>query len=1202
MKIAVTSQKVSAAKKTAPSEHQDQPLQEQLTPPQQETTTMVAQEAPPQTSKSYRSAGKGSPLSASSTASGGSSPNTAMVSPQYMLTAPFSLGFSSPLFFPGMNFPADPSTLPLGSPGPKPRPIFPAQARKIAPAPLLQPAPPAPPLPQPQSQLATLNQRKLAGHLASPGSRITLSTSQSSLYSSPLSSPVASSPASPLLAGRKLSTPGHILRKPAESIPTLQRRASLNQLPSSAPPPLDLSAVIVPRRPSLSVPTIPRPSTSDADHTPAVGTLLKVPFSSDKPPLAPMDPTLSLGKKTTFTERFGASAAELASLKKARPDSPLGTPSPQPSPSPLTSPAVRFNLLSQLPPPMIADSAAAGSSSSKSASRRLFTPSDASSPISSKAAKAPRPKFQLSPSPQDLRNANSGPSTPVLVTPTSTAPALTHGDDDVSTSSHVITNLLASFTAVATPHSNSNSASPTDDSLGHVSSLSTSPSSSSPESDFKFDLAGVSINDPSKVTSLCVKKPPLDLHSMDFSFGLTSSPSRHPVNPPSQQQSTDPLNFSFEEETTDLDSLLDFEHKPAPAAEVPVAPAGAAGSVTSKKPKSSPRVRGRRGSKAASSATPLRSWTAEVDLETDTEDENLPEASPAAMHDQDGSRPLSSPVTTPLPSGPTSVTTPTPNSVGVANGSSSLVSPGAAVLASPFSSPACRILPRKYLSTRMMRARAKGPAVPSPEAPSTMLALGSLPGQSPWLAVTATAAPDLAAPTQLVSVVPLSDLPENDLLPEIQNGPGVGTVFPCICRLDLVREKRKFPCTFEGCDKTYKNGNGLRYHMIHGHWDDEPSANKPHKCPFVECKKRYKNANGLRYHLRHAHNGPVVAPAPEPSPPARFSFCTCPPATESRIIEDDRSADLDMDPEMDAASLLICLAPKSSAPAAPTFPGESTPAAAAAPQFSVTPSSAPASSATLGSAPTPTAGSRDRPSSTPKLSAKRRIVFKFAKKIPIPRVSHGEGSVIRKKHRSKSLSAVSILSSLLSPPRPRSLLPAPLREDHMDAIRRYTQLLDDPIVTEEVDHRTIELPEEGPSFRSPEEVAEAEAEQAASLQRQAEHEQQQRDAAMKGDPNVLLHNEVLAEFSSYSQEGDVELITQGNVPSRRHSFHHMPTYGPHLCPDYPLTQAADPELPFYGPSYPPPDFFASMAPVSQEEPPFTSSQQYSSPDFDGFPY
>ncbi|CCF56020.1 hypothetical protein KAFR_0A05850 [Kazachstania africana CBS 2517] len=88
-------------------------------------------------------------------------------------------------------------------------------------------------------------------------------------------------------------------------------------------------------------------------------------------------------------------------------------------------------------------------------------------------------------------------------------------------------------------------------------------------------------------------------------------------------------------------------------------------------------------------------------------------------------------------------------------------------------------------------------------------------------------------------------------------------------------EHKPFKCPVIGCEKTYKNQNGLKYHRIHGHQNQklhenpdgtfsilDPDSNepypdgmgyekdKPYRCEV--CGKRYKNLNGLKYHRGHS--------------------------------------------------------------------------------------------------------------------------------------------------------------------------------------------------------------------------------------------------------------------------------------------------------------------------------------------------------------
>lgn len=88
-------------------------------------------------------------------------------------------------------------------------------------------------------------------------------------------------------------------------------------------------------------------------------------------------------------------------------------------------------------------------------------------------------------------------------------------------------------------------------------------------------------------------------------------------------------------------------------------------------------------------------------------------------------------------------------------------------------------------------------------------------------------------------------------------------------------EHKPFRCPVIGCEKAYKNQNGLKYHKTHGHQTQQLHENgdgtfsivnpetsapypgtlgmekeKPYKCDV--CGKRYKNLNGLKYHKQHS--------------------------------------------------------------------------------------------------------------------------------------------------------------------------------------------------------------------------------------------------------------------------------------------------------------------------------------------------------------
>lgn len=72
-------------------------------------------------------------------------------------------------------------------------------------------------------------------------------------------------------------------------------------------------------------------------------------------------------------------------------------------------------------------------------------------------------------------------------------------------------------------------------------------------------------------------------------------------------------------------------------------------------------------------------------------------------------------------------------------------------------------------------------------------------------------------------------------------------------------QDKPYKCQIAGCDKAYKNPNGLKYHQTHGHSEEdmlseaERDAQKPYMCTIGYCNKRYKNLNGLKYHIEHSH-------------------------------------------------------------------------------------------------------------------------------------------------------------------------------------------------------------------------------------------------------------------------------------------------------------------------------------------------------------
>lgn len=77
---------------------------------------------------------------------------------------------------------------------------------------------------------------------------------------------------------------------------------------------------------------------------------------------------------------------------------------------------------------------------------------------------------------------------------------------------------------------------------------------------------------------------------------------------------------------------------------------------------------------------------------------------------------------------------------------------------------------------------------------------------------------------------------------------------------------KPFKCPTPGCNKSYKQANGLKYHITHGQCsfvpmdprlegleeEDYERVTRPYDCRVGNCTRRYKNMNGLRYHYQHS--------------------------------------------------------------------------------------------------------------------------------------------------------------------------------------------------------------------------------------------------------------------------------------------------------------------------------------------------------------
>lgn len=109
-------------------------------------------------------------------------------------------------------------------------------------------------------------------------------------------------------------------------------------------------------------------------------------------------------------------------------------------------------------------------------------------------------------------------------------------------------------------------------------------------------------------------------------------------------------------------------------------------------------------------------------------------------------------------------------------------------------------------------------------------------------------------------------------------GTDLQAILQSLAPLAIQEEHKPFKCPVIGCEKAYKNQNGLKYHKTHGHSSQQLHENgdgtfsivnpetsapypgtlgmekeKPFKCEV--CGKRYKNLNGLKYVSRQLQFG-----------------------------------------------------------------------------------------------------------------------------------------------------------------------------------------------------------------------------------------------------------------------------------------------------------------------------------------------------------
>ncbi|KAG0035291.1 hypothetical protein BGZ81_010606 [Podila clonocystis] len=137
---------------------------------------------------------------------------------------------------------------------------------------------------------------------------------------------------------------------------------------------------------------------------------------------------------------------------------------------------------------------------------------------------------------------------------------------------------------------------------------------------------------------------------------------------------------------------------------------------------------------------------------------------------------------------------------------------------------------------------------------------------------------------------------------------------------------KPYRCNIDGCDKAYKNPNGLKYHNQHGHCsvlgaNEEDKLNaRPYRCTFLDCGKCYKNLNGLKYHIEHSH--PNLAAALHAHIPG-FATLDGSNVSQAAIAAAAAIAAVQANPVMMAAANAIMASNRQSALASP--PSDHTP-------------------------------------------------------------------------------------------------------------------------------------------------------------------------------------------------------------------------------------------------------------------------------------
>ncbi|KAJ2958084.1 hypothetical protein NQZ79_g6327 [Umbelopsis isabellina] len=138
----------------------------------------------------------------------------------------------------------------------------------------------------------------------------------------------------------------------------------------------------------------------------------------------------------------------------------------------------------------------------------------------------------------------------------------------------------------------------------------------------------------------------------------------------------------------------------------------------------------------------------------------------------------------------------------------------------------------------------------SPEIGASQHTIDLFDEQSPSKKLKLSLAATTTTPPPTFSDVPVAALSDEDFLAQ------ANALFASAANQANV--DKPYKCPVQGCDKAYKNPNGLKYHNQHGHCnvvteENEQLSSKPYQCTIGDCGKRYKNLNGLKYHIEHSH-------------------------------------------------------------------------------------------------------------------------------------------------------------------------------------------------------------------------------------------------------------------------------------------------------------------------------------------------------------